>query len=67
VRVRSVHDYESLHIVLFDGVVQLGGGGAGSWALANYGPRMLARNFDPGFYVEHFIKVFGPLFRLCIC
>lgn len=32
------------------------GGAAGSWSLTNYGPRILANNFDPGFYVEHFIK-----------
>jgi 3-hydroxyisobutyrate dehydrogenase len=32
------------------------GGAAGSWSLSNYGPRMLAGNFDPGFVVEHFVK-----------
>ena len=31
-------------------------GAAGSWSLSNYGPRMIAGNFDPGFFVEHFIK-----------
>lgn len=31
-------------------------GAAGSWSLANYGPRMIANDFAPGFYVEHFIK-----------
>jgi 3-hydroxyisobutyrate dehydrogenase len=31
-------------------------GAAGSWSLANLGPRMIAGNFDPGFFVEHFIK-----------
>jgi len=35
------------------------GGAAGSWSLSNYGPRMLAGNFDPGFMVEHFIKDMG--------
>lgn len=34
-------------------------GAAGSWSLANYGPRMMANNFDPGFFVEHFIKDMG--------
>ena len=29
------------------------------WSLSNYGPRMLAGNFDPGFFVEHFIKDMG--------
>src|SRR5262245_58328150 len=31
-------------------------GAAGSWSLSNYGPRMMADNFDPGFFVEHFLK-----------
>jgi 3-hydroxyisobutyrate dehydrogenase len=30
---------------------------AGSWSLTNYAPRILKRNFDPGFFVEHFVKV----------
>jgi 3-hydroxyisobutyrate dehydrogenase len=34
----------------------VGGGAAGSWSLANYGPRILAGNFEPGFFVEHFLK-----------
>ncbi len=32
------------------------GGAAGSWSLSNYAPRMLAGNFEPGFYVDHFVK-----------
>jgi 3-hydroxyisobutyrate dehydrogenase len=31
-------------------------GAAGSWSLSNYGPKMIKGNFDPGFYVKHFIK-----------
>jgi len=34
-------------------------GAAGSWSLSNYGPRMLDGNFEPGFFVEHFIKDMG--------
>jgi len=34
-------------------------GAAGSKALEILGPRILARNFEPGFYVEHFIKDMG--------
>ncbi len=34
-------------------------GAAGSKALEVLGPRILARNFEPGFYVEHFIKDMG--------
>ena len=35
------------------------GGAAGSWSLTNYGPRMLRGDFEPGFFVEHFIKDMG--------
>ncbi len=31
-------------------------GAAGSWSLSNLAPRMIAGDFDPGFYVKHFIK-----------
>jgi 3-hydroxyisobutyrate dehydrogenase len=31
-------------------------GAAGSWSLSNLGPRIIAGDFQPGFYVEHFIK-----------
>lgn len=34
-------------------------GAAGSWSLSNLGPRIIDNNFDPGFYVEHFIKDMG--------
>jgi 3-hydroxyisobutyrate dehydrogenase len=34
-------------------------GAAGSWSLSNLGPRIIAGNFDPGFFVEHFIKDMG--------
>jgi 3-hydroxyisobutyrate dehydrogenase len=34
-------------------------GSAASWQLSNMGPRMLAGNFAPGFYVKHFIKDLG--------
>jgi 3-hydroxyisobutyrate dehydrogenase len=34
-------------------------GAAGSWSLSNLGPRMIQNNFDPGFFVEHFIKDLG--------
>jgi 3-hydroxyisobutyrate dehydrogenase len=34
-------------------------GAAGSWALSNLAPRIIANNFAPGFFVEHFIKDMG--------
>jgi 3-hydroxyisobutyrate dehydrogenase len=37
----------------------VGPGAAGSWSLSNLGPRIIAGNFEPGFFVEHFIKDMG--------
>ncbi len=37
----------------------VGPGAAGSWSLANLGPRIINNNFDPGFFVEHYIKDMG--------
>lgn len=34
-------------------------GAAGSWSLSNYGPRIINNRFEPGFFVEHFIKDMG--------
>jgi 3-hydroxyisobutyrate dehydrogenase len=31
-------------------------GSAGSWSLSNLAPRMIAGRFEPGFYIEHFLK-----------
>ena len=31
-------------------------GAAGSWSLANLAPRIVAGDFAPGFYVDHFVK-----------
>jgi len=37
----------------------VGSGAAGSWSLNNLGPRIIAGNFEPGFFVEHFLKDMG--------
>ena len=34
----------------------LSGGAAGSFSLSSYGPRILKGDFNPGFYVKHFVK-----------
>lgn len=31
-------------------------GAAGSWSLTNLAPRMLKGDFEPGFYIKHFLK-----------
>jgi len=40
-------------------MLSVGPGAAGSWSLQNLGPRIINNNFDPGFFVEHFIKDMG--------
>jgi 3-hydroxyisobutyrate dehydrogenase len=37
----------------------IAGGAAGCWALSNIAPRILKRDFEPGFFVEHFVKDMG--------
>lgn len=37
----------------------ISGGAAGSWSLSNLAPRMIAGNFEPGFFIKHFIKDMG--------
>ncbi|MFV1990430.1 MAG: NAD(P)-dependent oxidoreductase, partial [Acidimicrobiales bacterium] len=37
-------------------LASVSGGAAGSWALSNLAPRIVRGDFEPGFYVEHFIK-----------
>ncbi|MCJ1976405.1 NAD(P)-dependent oxidoreductase [Lactococcus paracarnosus] len=34
----------------------LSAGGANTWSLTNYGPRILKEDYSPGFFVKHFIK-----------
>ena len=35
------------------------GGAAACWMIENVAPRILKRDFDPGFFVEHFVKDMG--------
>ncbi|MBW1735401.1 MAG: NAD(P)-dependent oxidoreductase [Deltaproteobacteria bacterium] len=37
----------------------VGKGAAASWSINNLGPRIARGDFDPGFFVEHFIKDMG--------
>lgn len=34
-------------------------GAAGSWSLSNLGPRIIGGDYEPGFYIKHFIKDMG--------
>jgi 3-hydroxyisobutyrate dehydrogenase len=40
-------------------------GSAASWALSTLAPRIMADNFTPGFFVEHFIKDMGLALDEC--
>jgi 3-hydroxyisobutyrate dehydrogenase len=37
----------------------IGKGAAGCWSINNLGPRIVSNNFDPGFFIKHFIKDMG--------
>lgn len=40
-------------------LASIGAGAAGSWTLSNLAPRIVAGDFEPGFFVEHFVKDLG--------
>jgi 3-hydroxyisobutyrate dehydrogenase len=40
-------------------IESVGSGAAGSWSINNLGPRIIRRDFEPGFFVEHFVKDMG--------
>lgn len=40
-------------------IESVGSGAAGSWSINNLGPRIVRGDFEPGFFVEHFIKDMG--------
>jgi len=44
---------------LTETIAAVGAGAAGSWSINNLGPRIVARNFEPGFFVDHFVKDMG--------
>ncbi|MFX0032227.1 MAG: NAD(P)-dependent oxidoreductase [Candidatus Hermodarchaeota archaeon] len=37
----------------------IGKGAAGCWSINNLGPRVVKKNFDPGFFIKHFVKDMG--------
>lgn len=40
-------------------------GAAGCWSLDNYAPRILRNDFEPGFFVEHFLKDLNIALQEC--
>lgn len=43
----------------------IAGGGAGSFSVQSYAPRILKGDMQPGFYVEHFVKDLGIALEAC--
>jgi 3-hydroxyisobutyrate dehydrogenase len=43
----------------------VGSGSAGSWQLNNMGPRIIQGDFNPGFFIKHFIKDLGLALEEC--
>ena len=46
-------------------VALLSNGGGTSWWLKHVGPRILVRDFEPGFSVNHFYKDMGLILEEC--
>ncbi len=44
-------------------IASVGSGAAASWSVNQLGPKVIARDFAPGFYVEHFVKDMGIALR----
>ena len=47
---------DQAHLELEQVIDALSGGAAANFSLANYGPRILAEDYSPGFFVKHFVK-----------
>lgn len=43
----------------------ISGGAAGCWALSNLAPRVLKGDFEPGFFIDHFVKDMGIALEEC--
>lgn len=44
---------------LNDVINVIGKGAAGCWSINNYGPRIVDGDFEPGFFIKHFVKDMG--------
>ena len=54
--VEALRYAESVKLEPHQVLAAIGGGAAGSWQLSNNAPKMLAGDFQPGFFVKHFLK-----------
>lgn len=48
-----------------DVIAVIGSGAAGCWSVNNLGPRIARGDFDPGFFVKHFVKDMGIALEEC--
>ncbi len=37
-------------------ITTISGGAGANWSMSNYGPRILAGDYTPGFFIKHFVK-----------
>lgn len=54
--VEALRYAESVKLDPHQVLAAIGGGAAGSWQLSNNAPKMLEGDFQPGFFVKHFLK-----------
>lgn len=54
--VEALRYAESVKLNPHQVLAAISGGAAGSWQLSNNAPKMLADDFQPGFFVKHFLK-----------
>jgi len=57
--VESLLYAEKANLDLNQVIEMIGQGAAGCWSLNHLGPRMLKQDWEPGFYVKHFVKDVG--------
>jgi 3-hydroxyisobutyrate dehydrogenase len=57
--VESLLYAEKANLDLNQVIEMIGQGAAGCWSLNHLGPRMLKQDWEPGFYVKHFVKDMG--------
>ena len=57
--VESLLYAEKANLDLNQVIEMIGKGAAGCWSLNQLGPRMLKQDWEPGFYVKHFVKDMG--------
>ncbi len=52
----SIHYMVSIGLDPQKALSAIGGGSASSWQLLNNGPKMITGDFEPGFYIHHYVK-----------